>query len=85
MNLREFIIKVCASEKKATDYLRDVGVTSTEMVCPEERCGKTMKSDLKRGRWRCFNSIYRKEFPMRGENEFFSYKREVVDGTRDYY
>ena len=29
MNLREFTINVCASEKKAIDYLRDLVVIST--------------------------------------------------------
>ena len=33
-----------------------------------------MKNDLKRGRWRCFNSICRKEIPIRGENVLFSYE-----------
>ena len=64
IDLREFIINVCASEKKAIDYLRDVSVFSTGMLCPEDGCGKIMKIDLKRGRWRCFNFICRKEVPI---------------------
>ena len=45
------------------------------MVCPEDGGWEIMKSDLKRGRWRCFNSIFQKEIPIRGENELFSYEK----------
>ncbi len=64
---------VCATEEKSIPYLRDMGVLSTEMMCPSEGCGTLVESDLTRCRWRCFKKNCPKTLQIRGENRFFYY------------
>ena len=71
---------VCVSETRTMEYLRDMGVFSTEMMCAEEGCDKLMKSDLDCMRWRCYSNYCRKELPIRGENSFFQYKESSGRG-----
>ena len=80
MKFRQFMSTVCATEKSAVEYLRNMGVFSTEMMCSEEGCDKLMKIDMNRLRWGCNSRSCRKELDIRGENSFFQCKERSGRG-----
>lgn len=74
-------MNVCTTEVKAIEYLHDLDILSTEMVCPRSAFGKRMTSDLNRCRQRCSNRTCQKGILVQWENEFCFTNRTASNDT----